>query len=149
MATAQPACDPETTLEIRRTFKAPREKVFQAWTQAEGLSQWHAPTPEHKARPRSTCASAASTASRSPTRRVPSTSLSESIGKSSSPRKLVYSWSWEDGSVTDTLVTVACHDRDGGTEVVLTHEFMPNQEWRDKHVQGWTGCLSTLENYLA
>ncbi len=28
------------TLQIRRTFTAPREKVFRAWTELEALDQW-------------------------------------------------------------------------------------------------------------
>jgi uncharacterized protein YndB with AHSA1/START domain len=28
------------TLQIRRTFEAPREKVFAAWTQQEQLEKW-------------------------------------------------------------------------------------------------------------
>ena len=28
------------TLLVKRTFKAPREKVFAAWTQAEALQKW-------------------------------------------------------------------------------------------------------------
>lgn len=30
----------ETILQISRTFNAPRELVFQAWTQPESLSRW-------------------------------------------------------------------------------------------------------------
>src|SRR2546425_12488764 len=30
----------ETTLQIRRTFAAPRQKVFEAWTQLEKLTTW-------------------------------------------------------------------------------------------------------------
>ena len=38
MATTQP--DSEFTLRLRRTFAAPRAKVFEAWTQKEMLEQW-------------------------------------------------------------------------------------------------------------
>ena len=31
------------TLEVRRTFAATRQRVFNAWTTAEALKQWHAP----------------------------------------------------------------------------------------------------------
>jgi uncharacterized protein YndB with AHSA1/START domain len=61
------------------------------------------------------------------------------------PAKLVYTWSWEDGTVVDTLVTVEFHEQGEATEVVLTHDFFPNAEWRDKHNQGWTGCFGRLE----
>ena len=35
----------ETILQISRTFNAPRELVFQAWTQPESLSRWWAAGP--------------------------------------------------------------------------------------------------------
>ncbi len=38
MATAKQI--PEFTLQIRRTFAAPREKVFAAWARREQLEQW-------------------------------------------------------------------------------------------------------------
>lgn len=33
----------ESVIEIKRTFDAPRERVFAAWTQAKHLVQWFAP----------------------------------------------------------------------------------------------------------
>ena len=35
-------------LRLERTFAAPRERVFRAWTDAAELSRWFAPTDEHK-----------------------------------------------------------------------------------------------------
>ena len=32
-----------TTLNLSRTFAAPREKVFKAWTEPEALKRWFAP----------------------------------------------------------------------------------------------------------
>ena len=41
MASAKPSqTNPGFTLEIRRTFLAPREKVFAAWAEREQLEQW-------------------------------------------------------------------------------------------------------------
>ena len=38
-----PKTDEEVTLELRRTYAAPRERVFQAWTEAEQLKKWFGP----------------------------------------------------------------------------------------------------------
>jgi len=35
-----------------------------------------------------------------------------------------------------------------GTEVVLTHEQFSDTEIRNKHQQGWTGCLERLQRFL-
>ena len=37
---ATPQSSPGLTLQVRRTFAAPREKVFAAWTQREQLEKW-------------------------------------------------------------------------------------------------------------
>ena len=76
------------------------------------------------------------------------------------PEKLVYTWVWEpqlpgtqirsgsgpEGLVApgETLVTVEFHNVDGETEIVLTHQFFSDQGMRDKHGQGWNGCLDNL-----
>jgi len=67
----------------------------------------------------------------------------------SEPKKLVYTWSWEDGSMSGSLVTVEFGDLGSATELLLTHECFPSTEWRDKHGQGWSGCLGRLQGYLA
>jgi hypothetical protein len=41
--------------------------------------------------------------------------------------------SWEDGTVTDTLVTIEFRDLGRETEVVLTHERFLSSDWRDRH----------------
>src|SRR2546425_5241971 len=50
------------------------------------------------------------------------------------PNRLVYTWQWETTpGATETLVTVEFHDRAGRTEVVLTHERLPDAEARARH----------------
>src|SRR3954467_14261328 len=36
---------PTPVLEVRRLIRAPRQRVFDAWTKAEELKAWHAPGP--------------------------------------------------------------------------------------------------------
>ncbi len=40
---AGPKSSTETTLNLRRTFKAPRPEVFRAWTDPEELKKWWGP----------------------------------------------------------------------------------------------------------
>jgi uncharacterized protein YndB with AHSA1/START domain len=44
MATTNPTS--ETVLQLKRTFAAKREKVFQAWTDPAALLQWFIPSDE-------------------------------------------------------------------------------------------------------
>jgi len=143
MATSYPTT--ETSLQVRRTFSAPPEKVFRAWTEPEALKKWCAPSEEYS---------------------TPSAEVDLKVGgkyrivmqapngnqhiaagtyrKISPPRKLVFTWFWEDGDMPETLVTLEFHDRGGATELVLTHEMFPNLEQRNHHEQGWIGCLGRL-----
>ena len=36
---------PNTVVEVRRVIRAPRQRVFEAWTKPEELKRWHAPGP--------------------------------------------------------------------------------------------------------
>ena len=44
---AKEQLSPETTLKFRRTFQAPRERVFRAWTDPVELGRWFAPSDEY------------------------------------------------------------------------------------------------------
>jgi uncharacterized protein YndB with AHSA1/START domain len=66
------------------------------------------------------------------------------------PEKLVFTWQWEsaDPNEPETLVTVEFHEGAGATEIVLTHELFTDAAQRDKHREGWAGCLDHLERLL-
>lgn len=60
-----------------------------------------------------------------------------------SNEKLVFTWNSR--AVEDTLVTITLAEVEGGTEVTLTHEFMPNEEMKKNHTEGWTAILARLD----
>jgi uncharacterized protein YndB with AHSA1/START domain len=137
-------------VEITRTFAAPREKVFRAWTDAKELACWFAPSPDY-------------------TIVVPELELRvggryvvEMHHKGGNvhlvggtyrevlpPEKISFTWRWEGNEAAgETLVTVAFRDLGNATEIHLTHEFLPSAEERAKHSQGWNGCFEHLAQYL-
>ena len=60
-------------------------------------------------------------------------------------RRLAHTWRWE-GSKVESLVTVEFEPGSAGrTRLTLTHSRFAEDEVRDQHVQGWTGCLAKLE----
>ena len=63
-------------------------------------------------------------------------------------RKLVYTWAWESTPERESLVTVEFHGKDGGTELLLTHERFFDRDARDRHGQGWGVCLDRLTGLL-
>ena len=67
-------------------------------------------------------------------------------------RKIVFSWKHEDNEDWknhNSIVTVELFDREGGTELRLTHEKLPTEASRDDHEQGWHSVLDKLEKFLS
>lgn len=140
-----------TTLLIDRTYSAPRERVFRAWTNADELMLWFAPTDDYKV-------------IATVDLRVGGSYRIEMHHKGGNvhivvgtyreilaPEKLVFTWKWESESMSpaeETLVTVDFRDLGATTEVRLTHEMFQNETSRDKHAHGWNGCLDRLQRIL-
>lgn len=139
------AAQSDTTLQIKRIFKAPRDKVFKAWTDPGVLKQWFAPTDEFSV-PVADVDLRVGGKYRI-VMRAPDGAQHIAVGayrEIDAPRKLVFTWSWEQKSMPDTLVTIEFNEHAGTTEMVFTHELFPSAEERDHHNQGWNGCLNRL-----
>ncbi len=158
---ATPQADPEFTLQIRRTFAAPREKVFAAWAQREQLEQWMCKD-----------ASSHTVIHHEQDIRTGGRYLLEVRDPAKNevywgqgiyvevkpPEKIVFTWSWTkdkpDGAQlhpdsTETQVTVEFFARGDSTELVLTHAAFGSAKDRDEHNQGWNGCFDVLATVLA
>jgi len=147
---ATPGVSADTALQVSRSYNAPREKVFAAWTQPQHLNRWFAPSDEFEvsAQVDLRVGGGYRIEMKHVSGRV-HTAIGE-FREIAPPAKLVYTWGWlEDEIIRDTLVTIEFRDLGTSTEVVLTHELFPDAEWRDKHQQGWTGCMARLDKVLA
>lgn len=67
------------------------------------------------------------------------------------PKRLVYTWRWADSpNFPETTVTVEFKPApNGGTELVLLHEGLPDENSRQQHSHGWEGCLTKLEGMVS
>ena len=66
-------------------------------------------------------------------------------------KKIVFTWQWEDDEAwknRSSIVTVELFDRDGGTEIQLTHQQLPSETSRDRHNQGWNSVLDRFEKFF-
>ena len=138
------------SLTLKRTLKAPAEKVFAAWTRPEALKRWMGPSDDY-------AVVTAETDVRVGGRylivmRMPDQAEHRVIGvyKEIVPnRKLAFTWAWESTPERESLVTVTIKPTDGGCELTLLHERFFDEEARDRHRQGWTGTMERLERYLS
>ncbi len=145
----------DLTLQLSRTIKAERRRVFEAWTRPELMSQWFAPGEMVV-----TGASADLRVGGSYKIDVIDRSAvgedgeigrkggSEGIYEKIVPNELLsFTWQGNCGRNEQTLVTVAFKDVDEGTEVTITHEHFQTAESMNRHQQGWQGCLANLARY--
>ena len=145
---------PETSLQIRRTFSAPRERVFQAWTEPEEIKKWFGPG-QMVAPMIAQVDLRAGGHYRFEMRSSENTTMIilGTYQEVQPPERLVYTWvhDWGDGKKSDeeTLVTVEFLDQGDKTEVVLTHERFATKQECDGHQEGWRNCFEAIERYLS
>lgn len=63
-------------------------------------------------------------------------------------RKLTFTWDLPGSQEPESLVTFLLEPIDGGTELTLLHEHLPNEAERESHEQGWSGLLDKLPLFL-
>ncbi|HVL74816.1 MAG TPA: SRPBCC domain-containing protein [Noviherbaspirillum sp.] len=67
------------------------------------------------------------------------------------PARLAYTFQWTppDPDDRETLAALSLEERDGGTELVLTHSGFATEQRRALHEAGWTESLDRLEQALS
>jgi len=141
----------QTSLQIKRTFAAPRERVYRAWTDAKQFALWFHPTAEYSTViTRLDLRNGGNYSLEMHHKGGNVSRLAGTYKEVKPPEKLVFTWRWQrEDRAPETLVTVEFHDLGESTEVCLTHTNFTNPEDRNKHNEGWTGCFGVLEEYLA
>ena len=133
-------------LTLKRTIRAPREKVFDAFVQAEHARRWMCPRgmtiPEADFDARVGGRFRVTMRARDG-EQFTATGTYREIAR---PQRLVYTWQWVGEAMpnVETLITVAFTEREGGTELVMTHSGFPDAGMRDSHEEGWGSSLNNL-----
>lgn len=138
-------------LTVEREFAHPPEAVFEAWTQTPALRQWMGPgeitAPDSEIEP---CTGGQLTI---PMVHPDGTVVTArgTISEFVPNRKLRFSWAWdqEDGASGQQMeITLNFVPTANGTKLTLYQTNFIDEEARDKHEHGWTGCYDKLEKYL-
>jgi uncharacterized protein YndB with AHSA1/START domain len=142
---------PGYVVRIERTFDAPAEAVFDAWTTPEVMRRWWHAGPAWE------------TAEAEVDLRVggkvrvvmrgPDGSEVEAHGEYTlieRPRRLEMTWNFSDDPAhTQQLIEVSFSEAEGATTVLMVNSGIGTDERRDAQDHGWRGCFDELERALA
>lgn len=128
---------------VRRAIEATAEEVFDAWLDPASLAAWMRPggvlRSTAKVDPR--VGGAFEVVMHAVAGPIVHTGVYRTIDR---PKRLVFTWISPATHHTESLVTVEFHARQGTTEVVVTHEQLPDRDARPSHTEGWTQALDLL-----
>ena len=138
--------DAAEVLVVRRQIPFPREQVFAAWLDGASLAQWTRPSGTARA----------------------TVDVDPRVGGKfrivmhmeqdhehrgeylaiEPPSRLSFTWISKATDLLPTIVTIEFLERSSGTELVLTHQRLPQASF-ESHRQGWTDIVRLLEEVLA
>ncbi|HKS89884.1 MAG TPA: SRPBCC domain-containing protein [Stellaceae bacterium] len=138
-------------VELRRSFRAPAERVFRAWTQPAALREWWCPpgwaatAVEIDLR----VGGAYSIAMRR-TDGPGAVAVRGRFIEIRPPERLVFTWRWE-GAFPDSpeaKVVIELRHAAGITELMLRHEQFADDGMRHLHWSGWLAACGRLDRLL-
>ena len=139
----------DRTLRIERTYRAPAQAVFDAWTSEEVLRRWfHAgedwETPEATVDLRLGGEVRVVMFNPHDGAEIGGGGVYTEIDP---PRRLAFTWLW-DGNSTRTLIEIDFEEASGVTTVRFTHSGLWDEEAVRSHREGWTNAFDNLERAL-
>jgi uncharacterized protein YndB with AHSA1/START domain len=142
----------KTSLEIRRFIKAPRDRVYPAWTDPAQLKKWFGPENVQTRNLIADVRLGGQFRWGCTDLEGKEVTISGEYRELQPGKKIIFTWRLEedeDWKNHTSIVTVEFFDRVGGTELRLTHTKLPNEASRDDHTQGWESVLDKLERFLS
>jgi uncharacterized protein YndB with AHSA1/START domain len=135
---------------IKHTYDASPDELYEAFTNPNILKEWYCPEgmsiPEVVAEARVGGQHRVVMQAPDGTQHIANGEYKELIPA----KKLVYTWKWENPEMNnEALITVEFIPKGAQTEVVMTHDGLPNQKEVDMHSHGWNSCLVKLEKVVA
>ncbi len=141
----------KTQLRMRRTFDAPAERVFDAWTSEEVMRRWW-----HAERDWETSEASVELRVGGEVRvvmRDPHEGAEYGGGGEYTvvdpPRRLAFTWTWDHEPERGTLIEIEFEEAEGRTTVNFTHNGLWSEEVVRSHEGGWNRCFDNLERQLS
>jgi uncharacterized protein YndB with AHSA1/START domain len=132
----------DAAVVVRRTIAAPPDVLFDAWLDPIALATWMRPggVDSTVATVDARVGGRYEVVMRLDSGGVPHTGEYRVIDR---PKRLVFTWMSPFTDNRETLVTVDFVRRGNRTEIVVTHERLPQRELTS-HTNGWTSALENL-----
>jgi uncharacterized protein YndB with AHSA1/START domain len=141
------ATEDKTSLQIRRIYPQPVAAVYAAWSDPDQIKHWMGYVGEAEVTIDVRVGGRYRYIMQGPDGQV---NRVGGVFREVVPNhKLVYTWAWESTPERESVVTVEFKPSGQGTELLVTHQRFADEQARDKHLQGWNGCLDRLGRYLA
>ena len=140
-------------LTIKRIFNAPKELVFDCWTQEKHMKEWL--FPKDFTVPSSQTDVRTGGSYRSCLRAPDGTDhwVGGTYREVTPHERIVFTHAWQDeagNAEHETVVTIALKDLgEGRTQLTFHQAFFLSEASRDGHAEGWKETLDNLERYLA
>jgi uncharacterized protein YndB with AHSA1/START domain len=134
-------------MSVRRKMPAPREVVYEAWIEPQGIREWMCPGDATSAEAVLDVRVGGSyrIVMKGKDRDYVHTGVYQVVEPNS---RLVFTWTQEGNEVT-TLVTVDFLARGGESELVITHERFSEADVAKRYESGWGTIAEKLAAYLA
>jgi uncharacterized protein YndB with AHSA1/START domain len=132
---------------VKRTIPATADELFEAWLDADSIAQWMLPG-DHRPNTVSLDARVGGVYEIIMHHQNGDKRHYGEYRSIDRNKKLVFTWHSDATHHLETLVTVEFIAATDHTEVVLTHERIPDHEAALGHTRGWTLGLELLEKFL-
>jgi uncharacterized protein YndB with AHSA1/START domain len=136
-------------VRIERTFDAPAEDVFDAWTNVEVIKRWfrpaagwQEPSAEVDLRVGGTIRVVMRDPDGEPVEAGGEFTLIER------PHRLAFTWTFDDDLSNQQMIELEFTERDGATTVLFVNSDISEQERRDAQYEGWSTCFDEMERVL-
>lgn len=142
--------EPPYVIRIERVFRAPADRVFDAWTDPKVLRRWLHPSPDW-ATPQASVDLRVGGEIRV-VMQNPDGAQVEHRGEYlviDRPHRLVMNWTFGDAPENQQLMELSFSEEAGSTTVRMVNSRISRDERRASQDRGWRGCLDQLERLLA
>jgi uncharacterized protein YndB with AHSA1/START domain len=140
----------DKTLRIERTFQAPADAVFAAWTSEEVMRRWWHVEPGWETIEATVdlrVGGVVRVVMRDPEKDAEYGGAGH-YTEIDRPTRLAFTWTW-DADPRQTLIEIDFEEAGGSTTVSFTHSLLWDEKAVSEHEYGWRKVFDNLERTLA